>query len=108
MVPSKVEGFSWPPMDPMAPLTGVGGVVLGVLLQLVDVHLHAGARRALHHAVDVLPGQGQGQPLPAAAHRLVVQDGRYGRGTTREGSRGTWRVLVVVVTVLLGGGGGSG
>lgn len=58
-----------------AALTGVGGVVLGVLLQLVYVHLHSGPGRALHHAVDVFPGQGQRQPLATPTHGLVIKDG---------------------------------
>lgn len=47
-------------------LTGVGGGVLGVVLQLVDVHLHPRLGGALHQAVDVLPRQSQRQTLAAA------------------------------------------
>lgn len=60
----------------LAPLTGVRSVVLGVFLQLIYVHLHAGSGRTLHHTVDVLSGQGQRQPLPTPTNRLVVQDRR--------------------------------
>lgn len=55
-----------------AALTGVSSVVLGVFLQLIYVHLHSGPGRALHHAVDVFPGQGQRQPLTTPTHRLVI------------------------------------
>ena len=56
--------------------TGLGGVVLGVAGQVVDVHLHAASRCVLQQAVDVLPGQRQGQTLATPARRLLVQDGR--------------------------------
>lgn len=55
-----------------AALTGVSSVVLGVFLQLIYVHLHSGPGWALHHAVDVFPGQGQRQPLTTPTHRLVI------------------------------------
>lgn len=58
-------------------LTGVGGVVLGVLQQLVDVHLHPRLGGALHQTVDVLPRQSQRQTLTATTHWLVIQNGRW-------------------------------
>lgn len=58
-------------------LTGVGGVVLGVLLQLVDIHLHPRLGGALHQTVDILPRQSQRQTFTATTHRLVIQNGRW-------------------------------
>lgn len=69
-------------------LTGVCDHVLGVALQMEDVHLHSCSGWRLHHAVDVLPGQGQGQALAPPALCLVVQDGSWGARGTAGASEG--------------------
>lgn len=62
------------PHAPVAPLTGVRGLVLAVPLQLKDVNFHSGLGWNLDDPVDLFPGQGQGQTLTTATHSLVVQD----------------------------------
>lgn len=64
--------------------TGISGVVLGVLLQLVDVNLYPRPGQVRHQTVDVLPRQSQRQTLSATAGRLVIQKGRWRKQRERK------------------------